>query len=1285
MGAGMQKAEPQHKQNQPVQWKSGGASLESPQGEQIAQLEAMIESSPQSGRLAELAAMMDNSPQATAQRRMMDTIRNSPRMAEQRKAISAIHNSPHVTAQRQQLGSLIGKTAQREEVEEPLQPKVAQREETPAKPNNTGLPDNLKSGIESLSGISMDNVRVHYNSSQPAQLNALAYAQGTDIHVAPGQEQHLPHEAWHVVQQAQGRVKPTLQMKGGVSVSVNDDTGLEHEADVMGAKAASSSYLTGNAKQLKSGLSSAGNVCQLSYSTLTLTGQANIDAQAEKVYAEKAEDFEYALGMRLSTATVPVAATDEFLRKVKNIVDAWANQTNQQRLAVYGQAFKFETGNKYYGAFEMTGQNVANVFQSLEPFQPGKPMRSKLKVIYNAVRNNNLAKWLKVAADDLLDLERYNANHALGRHSQSAFSSDADVFAGGGINLGAAQHEQVLPGFAQQSGLAAPLLADPALRARVDAASAREKVNVNLGAPGIVASHIGAPDAFSAIARGTPAESGQMDIANRDREYNVNQGADYADQETLAYTDVADLTDEEKELLYTRAGVDNGWHLWTTRFGRLKTATNDHIQWEQGREAISVMINSEVDKQAQAIGARLEAGISGSTAMMLAGAKNIGLSNAGYLQRLRLAMLGWMLSNHDHSFYEIMTAAHMQGVPFDRNPPLKGGMYEANANYAPIVANTFQNLLPENQFPSYFLSVPYKNVLAGSLAPADVEPANFNVANMRLALIAQGFDNGVINGMASRSVIDLEHLTQVVTAATYKDEAAAVTPADLAKAKAANRIQHMHVRDSVPYRNVARNHPAHAERWYGLMLQHRHLSLTSDQELLLASNDAALGNTTADLAARTAGLEQNAAVHVDGIPADLLVGLNQNVIDDLVMLGGMVAGLALTPNTSLYVAPNKPIYDKLLQASAWDRVQRNIGRTDTAWLMLARLFRRHHGDFFYKSIYSSQYENPNGARALQAGVPRNVVQALPPQGQADLVQLINDIHTIAGQPAATQLAALNALGTIPPLSTLKQHITMYVGANFFDVTVSSIAAREGIDLSTDAARTAHAQTGASLSPGTDINSPGPVNPNLTAAVMTEARFWENFNYYFRWFGGVGLHLLTAQEKAAIFVYTGAAGEGAWQNFLATADVSLTVLADGRTARQALIEEMPQIQTAISGLRKLPPQAGPVYNAQYGGVPLNVPLFLQTFRVGSVHNKNNFFSTSTSNNTTFMTDPSYPVAWVVNKVKSGKLISVLSQYADENEVLFPPGASFVVTKVEDKSNPALHPLGYGKVWVTLDEL
>ncbi|MDB5013034.1 MAG: hypothetical protein JWQ25_1236 [Daejeonella sp.] len=100
--------------------------------------------------------------------------------------------------------------------------------------NNTGLPDSLKDGIENLSGSSMDAVKVHYNSVKPAQLNAHTYAQGKNIHIASGQEKHLPHEAWHVVQQKQGRVKPDIQKNG--NIIINEAAALETEANEMGHK-----------------------------------------------------------------------------------------------------------------------------------------------------------------------------------------------------------------------------------------------------------------------------------------------------------------------------------------------------------------------------------------------------------------------------------------------------------------------------------------------------------------------------------------------------------------------------------------------------------------------------------------------------------------------------------------------------------------------------------------------------------------------------------------------------------------------------------------------------------------------------------------------------------------------------------------------------------------------------------------------------------------------------------------------------------------------------------------
>jgi hypothetical protein len=223
----------------------------------------------QTGRLSQLATLANGSSQMQAQLKLAGDLQSSSQVKAQHSLAEQMNAASPVAAQ---LKKLKEKPAQakskleekkpkqlksdgvaqgkREEKKRPAQKKAkdkekprqamfagrgapAQLEEAPAI-NRTGLPDQLKAGVEGLSGLALDDVKVHYNSAKPAQLNALAYAQGTDIHVAPGQEKHLPHEAWHVVQQHQGRVQPTTQTKG---VAINDEAGLEHEADVMGAKA----------------------------------------------------------------------------------------------------------------------------------------------------------------------------------------------------------------------------------------------------------------------------------------------------------------------------------------------------------------------------------------------------------------------------------------------------------------------------------------------------------------------------------------------------------------------------------------------------------------------------------------------------------------------------------------------------------------------------------------------------------------------------------------------------------------------------------------------------------------------------------------------------------------------------------------------------------------------------------------------------------------------------------------------------------------------------------------
>lgn len=95
------------------------------------------------------------------------------------------------------------------------------------KPNLTGIPTQMKLDFEHRSGLSFDDVRVHYNSDKPRKIGALAYTQIPQVHIGPGQERHLRHELGHVVQQKQGIVRPTTWING---LPVNDLPELEQLA-----------------------------------------------------------------------------------------------------------------------------------------------------------------------------------------------------------------------------------------------------------------------------------------------------------------------------------------------------------------------------------------------------------------------------------------------------------------------------------------------------------------------------------------------------------------------------------------------------------------------------------------------------------------------------------------------------------------------------------------------------------------------------------------------------------------------------------------------------------------------------------------------------------------------------------------------------------------------------------------------------------------------------------------------------------------------------------------------
>lgn len=206
--------------------------------------------------------------------------------------------------------------------------------------NSQGLPRPLQTHLERLSGVDLSGIRVHRNSSQPDRVNALAYTQGQEIHLAPGQERHLAHEAWHAVQQAQGRVPPTLKSRG---MAMNQDAGLESEADAMGARAESGAPSTGTPS-----IPSAGPRGQATNGVLQrklkLTGLTEEKRKAfvAKMSAGSALQFTLDAAGLVQQADATIVPTDEYGKQIAAAIkDAQTVNLNfiNQDNTVFGDSF----------------------------------------------------------------------------------------------------------------------------------------------------------------------------------------------------------------------------------------------------------------------------------------------------------------------------------------------------------------------------------------------------------------------------------------------------------------------------------------------------------------------------------------------------------------------------------------------------------------------------------------------------------------------------------------------------------------------------------------------------------------------------------------------------------------------------------------------------------------------------------------------------------------------------------------------------------------------------------
>ncbi|MFF2530695.1 DUF4157 domain-containing protein [Brevibacillus sp. NPDC058079] len=140
------------------------------------------------------------------------------------------------------------KTLGNQAVQRMLSRTPLQKSENLSAGSGRSLPDSVQAKMEKAFHTDFSDVQIHPESSVASQIGAVAFAQGNNIHFAPGTyqpetqsgQQLLGHELTHVVQQRQGRVKANVP---DASLPINDDPSLEAEADRYGSFAASGTKL----------------------------------------------------------------------------------------------------------------------------------------------------------------------------------------------------------------------------------------------------------------------------------------------------------------------------------------------------------------------------------------------------------------------------------------------------------------------------------------------------------------------------------------------------------------------------------------------------------------------------------------------------------------------------------------------------------------------------------------------------------------------------------------------------------------------------------------------------------------------------------------------------------------------------------------------------------------------------------------------------------------------------------------------------------------------------------
>ena len=386
---------------------------------------------------------------------------------------------------------------------------------------------------------------------------------------------------------------------------------------------------------------------------------------AEKLYRQRAEAFEFGLAKKAETNKEILKQADAMLEKLKMMADAWAESTGQTVDQVYETSFAGSSKALYYGAIKGTASNVKQIFENAKSM----PLRLKYGLLYRCILTGTFTKWMKTLALQIINSEmevvsKKGDNEERSKNFIGALQKkDKNIL----MSLGLLKKEQ-------KGGLFTEQLKDILKGINKDKS---KKGVYKFGREGVLnqaeaskQGHKIRSENYSNLTKKDGIESFGIDSLRHLREDELSTPLTSMERETLG----ANGVDSE--------GVIQGW--------------------TQGAEDNSLIHGTDITKQVNEFKARVVAGTSGTTDLMIHAFQYFGLKPKEK-KTLRMGLVGWMVGGRDHSFHEIFTAAEGYGeeLKFNHDLSFIGSEYEDKDNLSPISQSDAKKILPDKEFPSY--------------------------------------------------------------------------------------------------------------------------------------------------------------------------------------------------------------------------------------------------------------------------------------------------------------------------------------------------------------------------------------------------------------------------------------------------------------------------------------------------------------------------------------------------------------------------------------------------------